>query len=195
MILNGQFEEVKVDRELARTLNPVAFWQDKIIIFHRAQFAVFRPETGEKQNLAKFVPVHSMTPLAKVEGGYEFIASYREPNWPTFLQKLIVPEKEGEEGSVEVLARAEDPVISRQFLRLSEAYYMLVPSGKPIFLIFKVFPGSESSIRTWVLVPIPAGARPVGLVREGGSIYAACADSLCTFELSDEFGIGQATTE
>jgi hypothetical protein len=194
VVLDNRLEEVRVDEDLARTLNPVALYKGKVITFQRAQFSYFDPVTCERKHLANFVPVQSMTPIAKVAGGYEFFASYREPDWPTFLHKLEIPENNDDEGKVEVLAKAEDPVISRHFLRLSGIYYLVIPPGRPVFLIYKMFPGSESGIRTWILVPVPGGVRPAGLVKWQKSLYAACSDSLCTFELSDELGLDEDAT-
>jgi hypothetical protein len=93
-------------------------------------------------------------------------------------------------GEVEVVAEAEDPVISRHFMKLRDDKYVLIPQGAPVFLIYRLFPGVPASIRTWELVPLPAEAQPVGLVRKDRDMIAACADSLCRFELAEEYGIG-----
>jgi hypothetical protein len=194
-VLDHELEERKTDLDLARTINPVAFLSDGIIIFHKAEFVCLDLATGARTRLAEFVATHTMTPLVRVPDGFEFIASYREPRWPTFLHKLILPVEKGGEGMVEVLARAEDPVMSRQFLKLSDGYYLTIPQGRPIFLVYKVFAGAEAGIRTWMLIPIAGDAQPVGMVKVGRALLAACADSLCVFSLSAEFETGRPPAE
>jgi hypothetical protein len=115
------------------------------------------------------------------------MASLREPSWPTSLYRLVV--REGKEGSgdVQILAKAEDPVMSRQFMRLREDRYLLIPQGVPVLLIYKIFAGPPTSIRTWELLPLPAEVQPVGLIRKDRDLIAACSDGLLRFELGEEY--------
>jgi hypothetical protein len=189
-ILDSRLEELRTDVDLARTINPVAFWNNGIVVFHQDNFDWIDPVSMSRRRIAEFQQVHAMTPLVPVKDGCEFLAAYRKPDWPTYLHKLLLPMSEELDGRVEELARCEDPVMTRHFVRLTPSRYLVVPQGKPIFLILKVFGGTESSLRSWELVPIAGGAHPVGLVRKGNALFAAVGESLLQFDLSGEFAQG-----
>jgi hypothetical protein len=191
VILDSDLEELKSDTALARTINPVAVWESKLVVFHRSGFELLDPKSGDKREIAAFVPLHTMTPLVQAGESYEFIAAEREPSWPTSLYSLTMPSRDGEKGEVEVLAKAEDPLMSRVLLKPSEGFYVVVPQGVPVFLILKVATGKEPVLRSWRLVPIQGEVQPVGLVLSGKEFYAGSGDCLCRFELSDELMEGR----
>jgi hypothetical protein len=195
VILGPLLEELRAESALARKINPVAMWKGRVILFKNGAFESFSPSSGETERVARFAQTHTMTPLWPVESGFEFMASLREPSWPTSLYRLVVRAGRDGSGDVQILAKAEDPVMSRQFMRLREDRYLLIPQGVPVFLIYKVFDGKPASIRTWELLPLPAEAQPVGLIRKDRDLIAACSDCLLRFELGEEYGAGGRARE
>lgn len=181
--LDANLEETKTDTELARKLNPVAFRKGKIILLHQGNFMSLDPLSSEIGLVAPFEETMSITPFIPVGSGYEFIAVLRKPRWRTGLYKLSFYD---ESATVHLLAVAEDPIISRHILKLSGHLYLVIPQGKPLFMIYRLFEGAEPCIRTWQLVPIIGEAQPAGIIRQGKVLLAACSDNLLNFEIKEE---------
>jgi len=185
-ILDGNLDEVRVDAELARSINPRAYWKNGLIILHQGSLAYLDLQTEERRTLAEFVPTRSLSPFARVEGGFDFIAIHRGPHWPTYLHRLVLPDGPAGDSEVLGLAKAEDPVFARHFIPLPGGDYLVIPQGRPVFEIYKVFPGEVSGLRIWSLTPVAGETHPVGALLIGNRLHAACNDSILVFRLAEE---------
>jgi hypothetical protein len=185
-ILDGNLDEVRVDADLARSISPRAYWKNGLIILHQGSFAYLDLQTGERRTLAEFAPTRSLSPFARVDGGFEFIAIHRGPHWPTFLHRLALPDDPDGDSVVLRLAKAEDPVFARHFIPLPGGDYLVIPQGRPVFEIYKVLAGEVSGLRIWSLTPVAGETHPVGALLIDNRLYAACNDSMLVFRLADE---------
>jgi hypothetical protein len=185
-ILDENLGEVRVDTELARSVNPVACWNAGLILFNRDVFEYLDLRDGRRSTLAPFEPIRTLSQFARTGGNFEFIAVHKGPKWPTRLYSLAPSVVGGPEAEVKVKAQAEDPILTRIFLLLGKGAYLAVPQGQPIFSILRVYPGEPDMIRQWALIPIPGEAHPVGLILLKDRLYAACSDSLLKFRVSGD---------
>ena len=184
-ILDESLETVRVDTGLPRKINPVAYWNDGLVILHKAEFLHMEIETGARKHLADFVPTRSLSPLAKTAEGFDFIAVMRGPKWPTYLYRLVLPSPE-KKAAIETLAEVDSPVVTRQFLRMANGDYLVVPQGKALFSVLRIYPEDREILRQRSVMPIAGEAHPVGMTAIGSMLYVAAADCLLKFNLSDE---------
>ncbi len=185
-ILDGNLEETHVDESLAREINPKAYWNDGLIILHKAKLVHLDFKSGARRILAEIAPTRVVGPFAGVGDGYEFIAVLRGDQWPTWLYRLDL--SAGKETGTDLigLGQAEDPIIARIFIPLPNGDYFVVHQGRLFFQTYRLFHGEKAGFRTWTLVAITGGAHPVGAVLFKRKLYMAGADCLITFRLADE---------
>jgi hypothetical protein len=175
--LDSSLDEFRIDTDLARTINPKAFWKDGLIILDKGVLNYFDPKTNEKSALAEIGPTRFISPFARTHDGFEFIAAEKGAHWPTYLFNLVLTD------DIELIrvVKSEDVILARNFLPLPNGDYLVHPQGQALFIVYRHFRNDEEGLRTWSLTPIPGDARPVGLLMTENKLYAAASDCLLSF--------------
>lgn len=182
-ILDSDLKEKQVDAGLARTINPKAYWHNGLILLHNKFLVYYDLDKRQRTPLVEFPATRMVGQFDRVVDGYEFIAVLKEDNWPTYLYRLVVDP--GNPATLIRLAAADDPVLARDFCKLSNNDYLVIPQGISAFYILRVFEGDKPELRLWSLIPMPDEIHPAGMLIEGDNLYIAAADCLVTFKLAD----------
>ena len=183
-ILDSMLSELRVDRDLARTINPKAFWQDGLILLHRGHLVYLDLQTGERTDLVEFPETRMLGQFEKVENGFEFITVLKGDDWSTHLYKLNL--HHGKKADLKILATAEDPIFARHFCSLPNGDYLIIPQGSSVFYIYRILNGSKPALRSWSLANMPIEMHPAGMILDEFFVYLAVSDSIVVFRLDPE---------
>ncbi len=182
VFLDTSLNVFRFDKELARTINPKAFWNEGLIILDKGVLIYFDPKANEKSALAEIGPTRFISPFARTHDGFEFIAAEQGAHWPTYLFNLVLTDNPELIRTV----KSEDVILARNFLPLPNGDYLVHPQGQALFIVYRHFRKDVEGLRTWSLTPIPGDARPVGLLMTGNLLLAAASDSLLSFEFAKD---------
>lgn len=186
-ILDGSLAEKEVDSSLARTINPKAYWHNGLILLHKKHLVYFDLETRDRTPLVEFPPTRMVGQFERTGNGFEFMAILKDDKWPTYLYRLDV--EPGMEASLTRLAASEDPVFARNFCRMADGTYLVIPQGISAFYIYRISERDENSevdgpeLRLWSLVPIEEEIHASGMLIEDKELYVSAADLVLTFRL------------
>ena len=182
-ILDSKLEEIKTDSSLARRINPKAYLEGELIIFHQGDFVMLDLDSGRRRVLSRFVPTRTISPFVPVDEGFDFIAIKRGTDWSTNLHRLTVSEDRASADVIN-LAQAEDPIFARHMLRLSCDEYLVAPQSQSMLEIYRIFDGQIPGLRMWTLVQAPGDVHPVGMVQVDKNIYLVGTEGVLIFELT-----------